>query len=118
MFIAGLFGLCVEPLIHRGTVGVMAVLIIGFILMGSTFGPMASYLPEMFTADVRYTGSAISYNMASVIGAGPAPFVLVALWQRLDGSLWLVGGYLTLAAILTLIAIRVAGETKHVDYLA
>lgn len=111
------FGLLIEPMIHGGTVGVMAVLIIGFTLMGSTFGPMAAYLPEMFTADVRYTGSAVGYNMASVIGAGPAPFVLVALWQRLDGSLWLVGLYLTAAAILTLVAILIGRETRHVDYL-
>ncbi|WP_460476462.1 MFS transporter [Brachybacterium huguangmaarense] len=112
------FGLLIEPLIHQGTVGVMAVLILGFTLMGSTFGPMAAYLPEMFTADVRYTGSAVSYNLASVIGAGPAPFVLVALWQRLDGSLWLVGGYLTVAAIVTLAAVLIGRETRHVDYLA
>lgn len=114
----GIFGLLIEPVIHMGTPGVMAVLIIGFALMGSTFGPMAAYLPEMFSADVRYTGSAVSYNMASVIGAGPAPIVLVALWQKLGGSLWLVGLYLTVAAVLTLVAILIGRETKHVDYLA
>jgi len=114
----GVYALLIEPLIHLGTPGVMAVLIVGFTLMGLTFGPMAAYLPEMFPADVRYTGSAISYNMASVIGAGPAPITLVALWQALDGSLWLVGVYLLVAALLTLGAIVIGRETRDVDYLA
>src|SRR5699024_9658803 len=106
-----------EPLMQGGTVGVMAALILGFTLMGLTFGPMAAFLPEMFRADVRYTGSAVSYNMASVIGAAPAPYVMIALWQTMEGSLWLVGGYLTLAAIITLVALLVGKETREVDYL-
>lgn len=114
----GLFGFLVEPLMHGGTVGVMAALILGFTLMGLTFGPMAAFLPEMFTADVRYTGSAVSYNMASVIGAAPAPYAMIALWQLLDGSLWLVGGYLSVAAVTTLVALVIGKETREVDYLA
>lgn len=113
----GVYGFLVQPLLHAGGVGVMATLIIGFSLMGLTFGPMASFLPEMFKADVRYTGSAISYNMASVIGAAPAPYALIALWGAGDGKLWLVGGYLTLAALITLISITIGKETKDVDFL-
>src|SRR5699024_4487005 len=101
------FGMLIEPLMSAGTVGVMAALIVGFTLMGLTFGPMAAFLPEMFRADVRYTGSAVSYNLASVIGAAPAPYALIALWQALGGSLWLVGAYLALAAAITLVALLV-----------
>lgn len=114
----GVFGLVLDPLMHAGTVGVMAALILGFTLMGLTFGPMAAFLPEMFRADVRYTGSAVSYNMASVIGAAPAPYAMIALWQAQGGSLLLVGGYLVLAAVVTIIALVVGGETRDVDYLA
>ena len=49
----------------------MAGLIVGFTLMGLTFGPMAAYLPELFPSNVRYTGSAIAYNMSSVTRCGP-----------------------------------------------
>ncbi|MFC5327423.1 MFS transporter [Brachybacterium fresconis] len=112
------FGMLIEPLMSSGTVGVMAALIVGFTLMGLTFGPMAAFLPEMFRADVRYTGSAVSYNLASVIGAAPAPYALIALWQALGGSLWLVGAYLALAAAITLVALLVGTETREVDYLA
>ncbi|WP_213814430.1 MFS transporter [Glaciihabitans sp. dw_435] len=111
-----IFGLLFVPLFGAGQVGVMALLIIGFTLMGLTFGPMGAQLPELFPTNVRYTGSAISYNVSSILGAAVAPFIAVALWQAADGSTWLVGLYLSVMAVLTLIALRISKETKNVDY--
>lgn len=111
-----IYGIILHPLFNAGTAGAIIALIVGFTLMGLTFGPMAAYLPELFPSNVRYTGSAISYNLASVIGAGPAPFVLVALWQLTGGSLWLVGAYVVLAAIITAIALFIAHETRDSSF--
>ena len=72
--------------------GVMAWLILGFSLMGLTFGPMGAMLPELFATNVRYTGSGVSYNVSSIIGASVAPFIAVALWQAADGSIVLRRG--------------------------
>ena len=109
------YGFAVNALFNAGTVGVVAALIIGFTLMGLTFGPMAAYLPELFPANVRYTGSAVSYNMASVIGAGPAPFAMVALWQAEGGTIFWCGLYIVAAAILTFAALFLAKETANLD---
>jgi len=110
------FGLLWVPLLGAGIVGVMALLIIGFTLMGLTFGPMGAQLPELFPTNVRYTGSAISYNVSSILGAAVAPFIAVALWQAAGGSTWLVGLYLSVMAVITLIALRISKETKNVEY--
>ncbi|WP_394941367.1 MFS transporter [Psychromicrobium sp. YIM B11713] len=109
------FGLCFVPLVAGGFIGTMAWLILGFILMGLTFGPMGAFLPELFPTNVRYTGSAVSYNVASILGAAVAPFIAVALWQAASGSTWLVGVYLSAMAVLTLIALFLSKETKHND---
>ena len=95
---------------------VQAFLILGFTLMGVTFGPMGALLPELFPTNVRYTGSAIAYNVSSILGAALAPIVAVALWAQADGDTWLVGLYLSGAAVLTLIAVILSKETKDVDY--
>ncbi|MBG6083932.1 MFS family permease [Zhihengliuella flava] len=110
------FGLAWSLFFGPGTAAAMVGLIIGFTLMGFTFGPMAAILPELFPANVRYTGSAIAYNLASVIGAAPASFVAIALWQAGGGSTVLVGVYLGIAAIATLIALWLTRETRDVDY--
>jgi metabolite-proton symporter len=109
------FGLLWVPLLGAGTVGVMAWLVIGFSLMGLTFGPMGALLPELFPTNVRYTGSGISYNVSSILGAAVAPFIAVALWSAGDGSPFWVGIYLAAMAVLTLIALILSKETKDVD---
>jgi metabolite-proton symporter len=112
------FGLSWEPMLGAGFVGVMAWLILGFSLMGMTFGPMGALLPELFPTNVRYTGSGISYNVSSILGAAVAPFIAVWLWAMADGSPRLVGVYLALMAGLTLLALVLGKETKDMDIVA
>lgn len=95
-----------------------AFLIIGFTLMGITFGPMGAVLPELFPTNVRYTGSAIAYNVSSILGAALAPIIAVALWAKAGGSTWMVGVYLAVASVLTLISLIIVHETKDTDYNA
>jgi len=110
-----IFGLLWVPMLAGGTFGVMAWLILGFSLMGMTFGPMGALLPELFPANVRYTGSGISYNVSSILGAAVAPFIAVALWSYGGGSPVWVGVYLTAMSVLTLISLLLGKETKDVD---
>ncbi|MDQ0634820.1 metabolite-proton symporter [Arthrobacter pascens] len=110
------FGLLFVPLFSGGFAGTMALLIIGFSLMGLTFGPMGALLPELFPTNVRYTGSAVSYNVSSILGAAVAPFIAVWLWESAKGSPVLVGVYLSVMAVLTLIALFVSKETRDLDY--
>ncbi len=95
---------------------VQAFLVFGFMLMGATFGPMGAVLPELFPTNVRYTGSAIAYNVSSILGAALAPIVAVALWAATGGSPWLVGLYLSAMGVLTFIALLLSPETKDIDY--
>src|SRR6476661_8603804 len=110
------FGLLFVPLFSGGFVGTMALLIIGFSLMGLTFGPMGALLPELFPTNVRYTGSAVSYNVSSILGAAVAPFIAVWLWEMAKGSPALVGVYLTSMSVLTLVALFLSKETRDLDY--
>ncbi len=98
-----------------GPVTVVTFLVVGLSLMGLTFGPMGALLPELFPTNVRYTGSAVAYNVASILGASLAPTVALALWQA-DGNIFLVGLYLTIAAVVTLVALFFVKETRHADF--
>ena len=106
------FGLSWVPLLGLGAVGVWGWLIIGFTLMGATFGPMGALLPELFPTSMRYTGSGVSYNVSSILGAAVAPFIAVALWRAGEGSPFWVGVYLAAMGVLTLIALLLGPETK------
>ncbi|WP_165066147.1 MFS transporter [Marisediminicola senii] len=112
------FGFLFVPLLGGGDIGVNALLVIGFTLMGLTFGPMGALLPELFPTNVRYTGSAISYNVASILGAAVAPFIAVWLWTVADGSPVLVGIYLSTMGVITLVALLLSKETRDLEYTA
>ncbi|WP_449277934.1 MFS transporter [Leucobacter sp. GX24907] len=111
-----LFGLVFVPLLGGGsTVSVMFFLALGFTLMGLTFGPMGAFLPEMFPTNVRYTGSAVAYNVSSILGAALAPIIAIWLWGLADGSPVYVGLYLSGAALLTLVSLIIGSETRDID---
>lgn len=88
-------------------------MLIGMALMGLTFGIQSALLPELFPTNVRYTGSAISYNVASILGASVAPFIAAWLASRFGpGS---VGLYLIAMALCTLASLVTMKETKGID---
>ena len=112
MAYGGLFAVLLTP--ERASHGsVLAFLIIGMTLMGFTFGPMSAVLPELFPTNVRYTGSGISYNSASILGAAVAPFI--ATWLSTNYGVGWVGVYLLCAATLTFIALLIMKETREVS---
>ncbi len=86
-------------------------LCVGMILMGLSFGPMSAVLPELFPTNVRYTGSGIAYNVASILGAALTPFV--AVWLAKNHGVGSVGVYLSILAVLTFVALLISRETKH-----
>ena len=88
----------------------LTFLIVGMTLMGLTFGPRSAVLPEMFPTNVRYTGSGISYNAASILGAAVAPFL--ATWLVAEYGVGWVGLYLAVAAALSFAALVVMKETR------
>lgn len=91
-------------------------MLIGMGLMGLTFGIQSALLPELFPTNVRYTGSAVAYNVASILGASVAPFI--ATWLASKYGPGTVGLYLCAMALLTLGALVTIPETKEMDMTA
>ena len=105
------FGVFLKP---TGSVGLMlAFLIIGMTLMGLAFGPMSAVLPELFPTNVRYTGSGVAYNAASILGAAVAPFITT--WLATSYGVAWVGGYLSIAAACSFVALLVMHETRDAE---
>lgn len=95
------------------TATVLVFLTVGMLLMGLIFGPMSAVLPELFPTNIRYTGSGISYNVASILGAAVAPFIATALnAAHGPGS---VGLYLGIVSVVSLFAILAMDETRRIN---
>ena len=105
-----LFGLTIPFLFAAGLPGITVFFILGFALMGCTYGPIGAALARPFPTSVRYTGASMTFNLASILGASLAPFIATWLAQRY--GLMAVGIYLSIAAILTIIALAGMGRIK------
>lgn len=119
MILFGLtFGLFLDPIRmgtgERANLGLMTLFMcMGMILMGLTFGIQSALLPELFPTRVRYTGSAVAYNVSSILGAAVAPFI--ATWLAATSGPGAVGLYLVAMCTLTLIAVLTLPETSGRD---
>lgn len=102
-----IFGLAFAPLFHAGPVGAMTMLAAGFVLMGFAYGPLGTYLAELFPTAVRYTGASMTFNVAGILGASAAPYLATALASRF--GLAAVGYYLAASAALSFFALLLAG---------
>ncbi|MDH4427248.1 MAG: MFS transporter [Acidovorax sp.] len=101
----GVFSLLVPWLLDAGTVGNNIFLISGFVLLGLSYGQASGTVTSNFSARYRYTGAALSTDIAWMIGAAFAP--LVALGLSAKFGLGAVTLYLLSGVVCTLGALRI-----------
>ena len=94
-------------LVLLGLVGAMAAL-------GLMHGPVPAFLPELFPAGVRCSGSSVCYNLGSLAGGALAPLIATRLTATI-GS-YAVGWYLMAACCGSLLCLRaLAKYAKQVE---
>jgi hypothetical protein len=77
------------------------------------YGPQAALIAECFTPRLRYSGSSIGYQLASVVG-GPAPLIATALLAA-TGSGYVIAGYIALCAVVSIIATALLPDYTNRD---
>jgi metabolite-proton symporter len=87
---------------------------VGLVLHGAMYAPQAAFFSEMFATRMRYSGASIGAQFASVAAGAPAPLIATALLDDY-GSSTPIALYVIAAAVLTVIAVGVAKETRHRD---
>lgn len=99
----GAFSLFAPRLLDQGAGGEWSYMILGFVLLGLSFGQSSGVLNDRFSPRHRYTGAGTTATAAWFIGAGFAP--LAALLLASNFGLMAVGGYLLSGALCTLAAL-------------
>jgi MFS family permease len=100
-------------LLDGGTLGQDVFILIGFGLLGLSYGQAAGALNASFEPRYRYTGAALTSDVAWLIGAGFAP--LVALGLSAYFGLGYVSLYLLSGAVGTLAALWVNRRLEESD---
>jgi MFS family permease len=84
----GIFGFVYYALLDTKVPG---LIFLGVILSGlpvmTLYGPEAALIAESFTPRLRYSGTSLGYQLASIIAGGPSPFIATALFATYHSSL-------------------------------
>ncbi|MET7475684.1 MFS transporter [Streptomyces sp. NPDC005648] len=87
---------------------------VGLVLHGAMYAPQAAFFAEMFATRMRYSGASIGAQFASVAAGAPAPLIATALLADYDSSTP-IALYVIAAAVLTVVAVAAAKETRRRD---
>jgi metabolite-proton symporter len=100
----GVFGFIYFAMLNTGseTVIFLAV-ILSLIPHDMLYGPQAALIAESFTGRLRYSGSSLGYQLASIIAGGPAPLIATWLFGTYHSS-YAIAIYIAVCAVITLIA--------------
>jgi len=93
-------------LLSGGEAGEIIFMLLGFVLLGLSFGQSSGTIAFGFPIAHRYTGSALTADFAWLFGAGFAPFVALSLASHF--GLMAAGAYLLSGAICTLVALALS----------
>lgn len=98
-----IFSFVAPVLLASGDIGRYLFVLIGFALLGLSFGQSGGALASRFSREYRYTGASLTSDISWLIGAGFAP--LVALGFSSKFGLFAVGIYLLSGALCTIVAL-------------
>ena len=100
----GVFGFIYFGMLGTGSKPVIFfAIILSLIPHDMMYGPQAALIAESFTGRLRYSGSSLGYQLASVIAGGPAPLIAAWLFGTYHSS-YAIAIYIALCAVITLVA--------------
>ncbi|HEU4374489.1 MAG TPA: MFS transporter [Telluria sp.] len=97
------FSFFVPMLMNGGESGQDTFILVGFTLLGLSYGQAAGAVTSNFPARFRYSGAAFTSDLSWLVGAGFAPLVALALAAKF--GLVYVGLYLLSGAVCSLAAL-------------
>lgn len=102
--VTGVFGFIYFAMLNTGSLTIIFLaIILSLIPHDMQYGPQAALIAENFTGRLRYSGSSLGYQLASVIAGGPAPLIATWLFGAFH-SATAIAVYIAICAVVTLAA--------------
>ena len=101
-------------MLEAGSLGLaFAAIVIALPLHDLQYGPQAAVIAESFPARLRYSGSSLGYQLASLTSGGPAPLIATYLIHR--WSSLAVAIYVAACAAVSLVALVLLPDRQSRD---
>jgi MFS family permease len=101
--VTGAYGFVYFGLLSTGSTALIAAaIVLSLVPHAMQYGPEAALITEGYAAETRYSGSAVGYQLASIV-AGPVPAITVTLFAA-DRSGFAIAIYLAVCALISIVA--------------
>ena len=102
--VTGVFGFIYFAMLNSGSEAIIIfAVILSLVPHDMMYGPQAALIAESFTGRLRYSGSSLGYQLASIIAGGPAPLIATWLFGTYH-SAFAIAIYIAACAVITLAA--------------
>jgi hypothetical protein len=102
--VTGVFGFIYFAMLNTGSEPIIFLaVIVSLVPHDMMYGPQAALIAESFTGRLRYSGSSLGYQLASIIAGGPAPLIATWLFGTFH-SASTIAIYIAICAVTTLVA--------------
>lgn len=100
----GVFGFIYFAMLDtRNPVVIFIAIALSLLPVMTQYGPEAALIAESFTPRLRYSGSSLGYQLASIIAGGPSPFIATWLFATYHSSLP-IAIYIGICAVIGIVA--------------
>ena len=118
--VTGVFGFIYFGMLNTGGVAIIfTAIILSLVPHDMMYGPQAALIAESFTGRLRYSGSSLGYQLASIIAGGPAPLIAAWLFGKYQKP-YAIAWYIAACAVLSVIAAALmtdyTGKDIHEEY--
>ena len=119
VFVLGLFIVPWFMLLNTGTTwGIVLATVIAFgVLWAPVTAVLGTLCSEIFSANVRYTGITLGYQLGAALAGGTAPLIATGLLAKYDSDWVPVAWYLGVTVAISLIAIFCASRINRERHL-
>jgi MFS family permease len=100
----GLFGFLYFGMVDTAIPSaVFIAIVLSLIPHDIQYGPQAALIAESFTPRLRYSGSSLGYQLASIIAGGPAPLIAAWLYKTYQTG-YAIAIYIAACAVISAVA--------------
>jgi metabolite-proton symporter len=120
LYLVGAAGVAVWSFMFFDLIGsrseskIILAVVVGLVLHALMYAPQAAFFAELFGTSVRYTGASVGYQLASIFAGALAPIIALKLLGTVEESnTTAVAIYMTIASVISIIAVLAARETAR-----
>jgi MFS family permease len=112
---SGVFGFIFFGLLDTKVPGLIFLAVaLGLLPITTLYGPQAALIAESFSPRLRYSGTSLGYQLASIIAGGPSPFIATALFAAYHSSLP-IAFYILGCGVIGLVAVSLLTDYTNKD---